>query len=886
MIRARPGPARQRVAAAVVAWFDGTRGTTRILLFSALLAAVAALLAVFLVPAEAPAKAPFTIPWWLLAALFFVAEAKVIHLHIGRSAHSLSMSEIPIVIGLFLVAPPVFIMARVVGSALGLYFGRHQSPVKIAFNLAQFAFCSVISVAILHLGSTAAGDLGPTLWLAVLAATLVENVIGILAVSTAISLAEGSPQYRRLPEMLRVGTMVSMTNASLALMGLTVVWERPSAAWLFIIPIVTAALAYRAYLGEREQHEALEMLHESTLILQRSPHLDAALISLLDHARKMFRANVAEICLMPAHEGEDILRARVGPGDLLTVMEPIGPVLDDPLLIRAITEGKASMMDGTGPRGHGDRGWRNALVAPLHGEHRLIGTLLIANRVSDITTFGAEDLKLFETLANHTAVSLENGQLEQSLAQLSELKEELRHQAYHDALTGLANRALFAQLVAQRLAGPGPEGMVPVVLFLDLDDFKLVNDSLGHAAGDAVLVSVGNRIKESVRTTDVAARLGGDEFAVVLWDEPNMLASMRIGNRLTASFGPGIELGGRAVMVRASIGVAAGHPGMETAGELLRNADVAMYSAKARGKGRVVIFETSMHEAVVARAQLSADLERAAAAGEFLLQYQPIVDLATGRMSGAEALVRWLHPERGRLQPDEFIRVAEESEAILEIGRWVLTEACAQARIWQDMLPDRQFTISVNIAARQLAQPGFVDQVLGIVHAAGVRPSTMVLEMTETAMLLESSATEQKLGQLRAAGIGISVDDFGTGYSSLSYLQRFPVTILKIARDFVDVEGTNPEAWELASAIIALGRALRLTIIAEGVERRSQLGRLRALGCAFAQGYYFARPLDPAALQALLENDSILTGPAEVDRELPLRRAAAGGSYVEGLSAR
>jgi EAL domain-containing protein (putative c-di-GMP-specific phosphodiesterase class I) len=215
----------------------------------------------------------------------------------------------------------------------------------------------------------------------------------------------------------------------------------------------------------------------------------------------------------------------------------------------------------------------------------------------------------------------------------------------------------------------------------------------------------------------------------------------------------------------------------------------------------------------------------------------------------------------------------------------VLTEACEQARRWQDVLPDRQFTVSVNIAARQLAQPGFVNEILSIVHTAGVRPGTMVLEMTETAMLLDSSAAEQKLGQLRDAGIGISVDDFGTGYSSLSYLQRFPVTILKIARDFVDVEGSNPEAWELASAIIALGRALRLTIIAEGVERRSQLGRLRALGCAYAQGYYFARPLDAGALQALLENDSILTGPAEVERELPLRRAVAGGGYVEGISA-
>ncbi len=885
MVRGHSVSAGRRLGALIARLDEKTSSNTRIVLFSALLGAAAAGLAVPLLPSDPPIQAPFTVPWWALAILFYAAEAFVIHLHIGRSAHSLSMSEVPVVVGLLTMAPIQFILVRVGASVLALLINRRQKAVKVAFNAAQWALCSVVSVAIVHLAATSSGELGPSLWLAVFVAALVENVLSLLGIGTVISLAEGSPQYRRLPEMLRVGTMVTSTNTSLALMGLTVVWEKPAAAWLLIVPIATAAIAYRAYISERKQHEALEMLHESTMILQRSPHLDAALISLLDHSRKMFRATVAEICLLPRREGDDILRTRVGPGGTGSVMEPIGPVLHDPLLLRAVSERQAFLIHGSEGAGEEPEWhWRNALIAPLCGESSLVGTLLVADRMSDISTFDHEDLRLFETLANHVAVALENGQLEQSLAQLSELKEELRQQAYHDALTGLANRSLFAQTVAQRLESPGPDGMVPVVFFLDLDDFKFVNDSLGHAAGDALLVAVGERIKASLRATDVAARLGGDEFGVLLWDDPDMVASLRVANRLTSSFEPGIQLRNREVVVRASIGVAAGHAGMDTAGELLRNADVAMYSAKARGKGRVVVFEPSMREAVVARAQLSADLERAAAAGELVLQYQPIVDLTTGRMTGAEALVRWAHPERGRLGPDEFIKVAEESEAILKIGRWVLTEACSQARDWQRLVPGRPFAVSVNLSARQLAQPNFVDEVMTIIKDSGVPPDALVLEMTETALLQDSATTHQKLSELREAGIGISVDDFGTGYSSLSYLQRFPVTALKIARDFVDVEEVDPEAWELASAIIALGRALRLTVVAEGVERRAQLGRLRALGCEYAQGFYFSRPLDHIALEALLSHDALLIPPGETDQGEPTR--AKAGGYLADASER
>ena len=326
--------------------------------------------------------------------------------------------------------------------------------------------------------------------------------------------------------------------------------------------------------------------------------------------------------------------------------------------MRAVTERQGRLIDlptDGDTDAVGRRRVRRALVAPLLGESTLIGTILVSDPLSDISTFEAEDLKLFETLANHTAIALENGQLEQSLEQLGRAQGG----APPPGLARPADRpgepvAVHARSWPRASNRPTRAGMVPIVLFVDLDDFKLVNDSLGHAAGDALLVAVGDRLHSVLRASDMAARLGGDEFAVLLRDTPDMKASMRVANRLTAAMGPLFEIEGRDVNVRASVGVAAGRPGLDTAGDLLRNADVAMYSAKARGKGRVVVFEPSMHDAVMARAQLSADLEHAIAAREFMLQYQPIVEIATGRMVGVEALVRWDHPERGRIGPDRL----------------------------------------------------------------------------------------------------------------------------------------------------------------------------------------------------------------------------------------
>ena len=825
---------------------SSTTGTARVWALTVVLGVVSVILASVEAQAGQPFTPPVAIPWWLLAGIFFLTEAKVVHLHIGRSAHSFSMSEIPLVYGLFFFRPAEFIVARLIGSALALVISRRQRSVKLGFNLAQFLLCSVVAVGVVQVLVGASTAFGPLEWPTAFLASSAENMVGVFAVTAAISLAEGAPQHARVPRMLLMGAVVSLTNTSLALLVITVLFVEPAAALLFAVPIIAVFVAYRAYVSERQQHEGLEMLYESTRILQRSPQIDRALVALLDHARKMFRAEIAEVSLLPQVEGQEVLRTSVGPQDATDMMMPIGIALDDPRLVQCVAERRAFLTtNGDGADGaSGGRRFRNAIYAPLVGESRLVGTIVVANRLSDLSPFDSDDLKLFQTLASHTAIALENGQLEQSLSSLSRLQDELQHKAYHDALTGLANRAFFAQSVAQRLEAADATGLVPVVLFLDLDDFKIVNDTLGHAAGDELLSSVGDRIQATLRTGDLAARIGGDEFAVLLWDTPEMPVARRVAERLIEAFGSGAAEEGAAANAPVSIGIAAGHPGSGSADELLRNADVAMYSAKARGKNRIAFFEPEMATAVAARHTLTEALQRAIAADEFILHYQPIVDVATGRMTGLESLIRWMHPTRGMIWPGEFIAMAESSDLILDIGRWVLDRSCRQAKAWHDRWPDAgDLQISVNVAARQLEQPDFVAQVAEVVRSSGVDPAKVVLEVTETTLLHNADDAIAKLEALRRLGLGVAVDDFGTGYSSLSYLQRFPVTAIKIARDFVAVDESDADGWELASAIVSMGRALRLTVIAEGVEEPFQLERLRKLRCARAQGYYLARPL-------------------------------------------
>ncbi len=432
------------------------------------------------------------------------------------------------------------------------------------------------------------------------------------------------------------------------------------------------------------------------------------------------------------------------------------------------------------------------------------------------------------------------------------LEDQLMEQAFHDALTGLANRALLAERVKHALDRADRTHAHVAVLFLDIDDFKTINDSLGHEAGDEMLVEVAARLRQCMRGSDTAARLGGDEFAIVLEETTGVEGAVTFAERVLAAIGEPLTIAGAQIRPRASVGITFGSAG-QTTGELLRNADVAMYQAKQTGGGRYELYDPQMHEAALARLELKADLERAFRADELTLEYQPIVHLETGVIEGLEALLRWTHPVRGPISPSEFVPLAEETGLIGEVGQWVLAQACRQVRAWQLSIPGcEQLTANVNLSARQVLEPGLRHRVGSALAESGLGAENLVLEITESTMMEDVVGVAATLAELRTLGIRIGIDDFGTGFSSLGYLQRFPVDELKIAKEFVDGMVFDTRNARLVEGIVGLGASLDLSTLAEGIETMEQRRRLLAMGCVLGQGYLFARPTPVAQVPALL----------------------------------
>jgi diguanylate cyclase (GGDEF)-like protein/PAS domain S-box-containing protein len=433
------------------------------------------------------------------------------------------------------------------------------------------------------------------------------------------------------------------------------------------------------------------------------------------------------------------------------------------------------------------------------------------------------------------------------------LEGRLTKQAYTDSLTGLGNRLLFGREVDYALDHCETPASV-AVLFLDLNGFKAVNDSQGHATGDVLLAQVAQRLRGAVRPDDVVARLGGDEFAILLTAETAGRAASWVAQRVHHSLTEDFLLDGRSLAVGTSIGIAVNETGDESADQLLRNADLAMYRAKADPSLPFVLFEPPMHEALVDRVRIEDDLRLALARGEMLLHYQPIVTLRTGQVIGAEALMRWQHPDRGLVPPVEFIPIAESTGLIEQLGEWALDEACRAAATWQPYAdPGECFRMSVNVSARQLGAqlPRLVRNTLA---RTGLPAAALTLEMTESVVMERSDSMVALLGRLKQLGVRLALDDFGTGYSSLAYLARFPVDVLKIDRAFVDQIVADTDGGEVARTILKLAEGLRLTAVAEGVETPAQAAALDRLGCASAQGYWFGRPMPAADFDALLRS--------------------------------
>ncbi|TYP84598.1 putative bifunctional diguanylate cyclase/phosphodiesterase [Blastococcus xanthinilyticus] len=429
-------------------------------------------------------------------------------------------------------------------------------------------------------------------------------------------------------------------------------------------------------------------------------------------------------------------------------------------------------------------------------------------------------------------------------------EQSLAHQAFHDGLTGLANRALFAERVEQALRHNARHGDTAAVVYIDLDGFKAVNDSLGHQAGDLLLQQVARRLATTVRAGDTLARLGGDEFAVLLEQVDDVAEVTAAGDRMLAELRRPVRIGRQSVTVSGSVGIAVSDADA-TGDSLVRDADIAMYAAKTSGRGRVAVFDPAMRAAVVERRALEAELQGALAGDELRLVYHPVVDLADGRVVGFEALLRWHSPVLGPIPPDRFIPVAEDLDLIGEIGAWVLREACSAAAGWRSRYPGAGLTMAVNVSAVQLASPDLVRQIAGALASSGLPAGALVLEVTETALVRDPEGAAEQLAALRALGVRLALDDFGTGYSSLSYLRQFTVDVLKIDRSFIaTIDGA--ELPPIVRGLVELGRTLDLEIVAEGVEDERQRDLLRDARCEFAQGYLFAAPLSATDAELLL----------------------------------
>jgi diguanylate cyclase (GGDEF)-like protein len=780
---------------------------------------------------------PVDVPWGIVAAGFAAAERWVVHLHFRRSTHSLTLAELPLVIGLLFLGPTELVCACMLGSTLAMLLDREIPAFRAFFNSAQFTLGTCAALLAFEAFGVGRDPLEPIVWLAVFGAVSASTLVSDVCVGIAVSLAEGNIHPRQRVDLLLGNWTVALSNTCLGLAAAAVLAAQPEAGLLLVPPTAVLLLAYRAYMGERRRSAELSFLYEATRTLSRSSEIQPELEALLERTAEAFRVSAVELVLFSAepHRSARSSLARDGGRRML---EPLDEALAERL--RRLAGGLRGPLDvgmtqDLELRGYfRARGMQTGIVAPLQGEAGCVGLLLVAGRESVDRSFTEEDLRLLETLTGNVTVALQYDRLEQAVRQLETLQHELEQKALYDSLTQLANRSLFHNRLEHVLKSRRPGACV---LLLDIDEFKAVNDSHGHHAGDELLRAVADRLRSCVREGDTAARLGGDEFALLLDRAGGEADAGAVAERLLSDFEHRIEVAGERLNVHISLGIAMGVPGSDDPEELLRRADVALYEAKRRGKGQYCFFHPSMGDTLRRRRTLARELERAVSDDELTVVYQPVVGLDDCTPVALEALVRWNHPERGLVPPGEFIAFAEETGAVVQIGEIVLERVAAQAA-------DLGVPIHVNVCAPELTDPGFLRRIDELVARHDLTPDLLIFEVTERLFVAEDPAPVAVLEGLHERGMRVAVDDFGTGYSSLAYLSRLPVDTMKIPKQFIDEVTGEREHHSLARAVIELGAALDLTVVAEGIEHPDQIEALRTFGCELGQGYYYGLPTD------------------------------------------
>ncbi len=776
-----------------------------------------------------------------LSAGFALAELRVVHVPVGRNTYTLTLSDIPLVVGLFFLAPVTLVLTRVLAALVPLAVRNRRSPRKLAFNVAWFGVEVTVATMLWQVVAASADGLGPVTWVAAGAVTVLVDLLGTALISLVMAVDSWSaPRAREV--LSEANPAVALVNASAALVIVYVTIADWRALWAVGVVVAVLVFAQRSYNSLRRRTESLEQLGAFTGQLGAQLDVESAVRTALVWMTTALKADVVELTLTAEFAGEPrTWRARYG-GDVVErqgdgAATALAPWLAaGPLLVRAGQRDKA--LGGA----LASAGLRDAVLMSLHGDGHVMGTLMVADRLGDVETFAASDLRELVAIGNHLGVALRNARRADLIREHAD--DQLRR-SLHDDLTGLPNRRCLEQRLSELLSA----GSSATTLLLDLDRFKEINDSLGHHAGDELLRMVADRLAGSVPAEALVAHLGGDEFAVLLpaADDP---ATASVVAMVRHAFAVPFALGELQVTVDASLGVAPVRPG-GTATEALRHADIAMVAAKSRRTGAET-YRAELQVGSPQRLTLLTDLRRAITSGELTVHFQPKLRLRDGEVLGAEALVRWIHPERGFIGPDEFIPVAEHSGLITPLTFAVLRQALDACASWRRA--GRAMDVAVNMSPRSLLEPSFVDEVARALAVVEVPASALTLEITESSLMADPERAIEALQRLRDLGVQLSIDDLGTGYSSLAYLQRLPVTEVKIDRSFLVDQADGVDGFALVGAIVDMGHRLGRHVVAEGVETEEAWRQLQALGCDSAQGYWMGRPMSVGDFAGWLES--------------------------------
>jgi diguanylate cyclase (GGDEF)-like protein len=808
-----------------------------------------------------PGAAVPDLTWLALLPLFALAEVVVIHLPTQRNAHGHTLREVPAVLGLTFLASQQYVTAYVVGAVLGLVLAARMRGVKLAFNGAMFAFEAALGAFTYFLILQGHDPLSPVGWLAVLVAVLVTDLFSAGAVTAAISLTERAFDGEVLNEALRSGVVAAFINTCVALLVATLVVVRPSALPLLGVVLVLLVMGYRVYASLARGHARTQLLYQFVDRTSAAASSEDVIAMVLTETAELMHAERAY--LVELLDGQERMRCHAWEDgaqsdQTLDLPEPT-------TWWRAAFDGGVIEHDGSPqaelparrPRPALLCDPRDGLAAPLREAGSTRYVLVVCDRSFDKETFDRNDVQVFEALAAHAGVAVERAR---SVSDLKTLAEERTFEARHDPLSGLLNRRAFNDAVAATLRATTSGHTYGVVLLLDLDDFKDVNDTLGHSAGDQIITASASRLQE--HANGLVARLGGDEFAVLL---PGMglAEGLAYARRLHEVLSQPVPLGDVQLTVSASIGVAQFNGLTESAEDLLAQADVAMYTAKSDRSG-VAPYQPEAGDSTARRLALAADLPRAIDAGDVELWFQPQATAATGRITGFEALVRWRHPDFGMISPAEIIAVAHRTGHMRRLTDAIVGHALTARRAWHDA--GHELDISVNVTPRDISDATLVDRVRHTLAQTGTPARALVLEITESDAMKDPERSLLVLNDIHELGVQLSIDDFGTGYSSLAYLERLPVCEVKIDKSFVfRLERDSADAT-IVRATIGLAHDLGLRVVAEGVENELARTLVSGLGVDLYQGFGLSRAMPAEEVLGWLarrDNAGIPSGPPE-----------------------